>query len=379
MAAAYACGMLLSPRLWFGLGRTFPRAPLLSGLPASLSSAEYLLSPLLLIALILVAASKRPRRYLAASVAVTVLLVVSDQTRLQPWVYQYLALLLVLACVRTWKADDADAATILAASRWVVAALYFWSGVQKLNWSFAHEVMPALLERAGLQLPATYVPYAAMSAAACEALIGVALLLRRTGQAALLLALCMHLAVLSLLVVASHNSVVWAWNVGLMLLDVLLFWRAAVPPARPSATRVSGSRLASHTGKAVFVLCGLAPALSFVGWWDMYLSAALYSGNTAVGVLRVDERVRQRLPAPAQRQMFTTKHGDLMLPFYEWSMAELNVPPYPELRAYRRIVVQLCGYAEDLGGIELIVKGRPSLLDGSYEVKRVGCSELLSR
>lgn len=379
VAGAYVCGMLVTPRLWFGVGRTFPRAPLTGILPASLSAAEYLLSPLLLVALILAAVAARPRRYLAASTVLTVLLVVSDQTRLQPWVYQYLVMLALLACARTTEADETDGAIILAACRLVVAALYFWSGAQKLNWTFAHEVVPELLGRAGLQLPAVcaaYLPVAAVVAAICESLIGVGLLLRRTRRAALVSALVMHLLLLSLLVASSSNSVVWVWNVCMPVLVVLLFWRAADPLVPRGVRQASGSRLAGHACIAALALCCLAPALSFFGWWDAYLSAALYSGNTPVGVLRVDERVRQRLPEPAQRVVFTTKRGELMLPFYEWSMAELNAPPYPEERVYRHLARQLCGPPEDGRELELIVKERPSALDGSYTVTRADCREL---
>ncbi len=49
-----------------------------------------------------------------------------------------------------------------------------------------------------------------------------------------------------------------------------------------------------------------------------------------------------------------------MLPLYEWSMTELNVPPYPEARVYRRLARRLCRYAEDPRELELIVKETPA-------------------
>lgn len=382
VAGAYACGILLSTGLWFSAGRTFPRAPLLSGLPADLSSFDYLLSILLLIALTLAAASRRPRRYLAAVVALTALLVVLDQTRLQPWVYQYLIMLAVLACERPGAADVTTAEPIMAASQLVVATLYFWSGAQKLNWSFGHEVLPGLLEQAGIHLPAAYaayLPVAGIVVAVCEALIGVALLLRRTRQAAVLLALGMHLLVLLMLVAASSNSVVWAWNIGMMFMVVLLFWRFDGRLVYRALVRFRGADASSHVARAVLVVCGLAPALSFAGWWDMYLSAALYSGNTPVGVIRISQRAGERLPVPAQQQMFKTKSGELMLPLYEWSLAELNVPPYPETRVYRQLARRVCEDAEERQEIELIVKERPSPIDGSYAVRRFDCPNLLTR
>src|ERR1700755_573497 len=82
VACAYAFGILLSQGLWFGLERTIPRAPLLNLLPDSVSSHDYLFSVLLLAALALAVALREPRRYLLAAIALTALLVVSDQTRL---------------------------------------------------------------------------------------------------------------------------------------------------------------------------------------------------------------------------------------------------------------------------------------------------------
>ena len=108
----------------------------------------------------------------------------------------------------------------------------------------------------------------------------------------------------------------------------------------------------------------------------MYLSGALYSGNTPVDVVRVDGRVYERLPGVAERQVFTTKGGEQMLPLFEWAMADLNVPPYPETRVYRHIAREVCKLEDGEGRLELIVKERPAILDGSYRVTRTNCAQL---
>lgn len=384
-ACAYASGILLSQGLWFGVGRTIPRAPLLNLLPDPISSLESLFSLLLLAALALAAVKERPRRYLLAAVALTLLLVISDQTRLQPWVYQYLLMLSLLAFVRPGVEGYVDASHVLAANRFVVAALYFWGGVQKLNWSFGHEVFPALFEQAGIKMPAafvSYIPVVGVAVALFEASLGVMLLARRTRRVAVILALCIHLLVLLLLVAAWRNSVVWVWNVSMACMVVLLFRQRKETEATEATLkhnaveRVPSRTHARHLMKVVVILCGLAPALSFAGLWDMYLSAALYSGNTPVAVLHINERVRESLPASAERQVFKTGRGELMLPFHEWSLAELNVPPYPEARAYRQIARRVCETLKDVGEVELIVKERPSLTDGSYAVTRSDCRNL---
>src|SRR5437588_6451706 len=84
VVAAFLCGILISPNLWFGLGRTFPRVPLVSATPAFLAHADLPLSVLLLAALVISIFSKRSR-YAIAVVGFALLLILLDQNRLQPW------------------------------------------------------------------------------------------------------------------------------------------------------------------------------------------------------------------------------------------------------------------------------------------------------
>src|ERR1044072_1428927 len=87
---AFVCGMLMSPHLWFDMGRSFPRAPIV---PSLTLHQDFVISIALVVTLIL-SAIKRP--YLAASVVLAIMLVFLDQARLQPWVYQYAIMLLLL-------------------------------------------------------------------------------------------------------------------------------------------------------------------------------------------------------------------------------------------------------------------------------------------
>lgn len=385
LVGAYICGILFSARLWFGLGRSFPRTPLVSEMPDFLSLAEYVLSLLLLAVLAYSFFSGRPTRYLVSVTILTLLLVVLDLTRLQPWVYQYFLTLTVLAFLKSATTDanqTSVANSILFANQLIVAFLYFWSGIQKLNWSFGNEVLPGLLEWAGIPVPASYLPYMsrmALAFAGGEALIGLALIARRTRRIAVVLAVALHLAVLGLLVIARNNSMVWPWNVAMIIIVVLLFWKFNGPLAEKLVWRPQGSNFTKHLPKAVIVICGLAPALSFVGWWDLNLSGALYSGNAPVPVIHISERIGERLSVTARSQVFKTAQGESMLPVYEWSMAELNVPPYPEMRAFRQVGRPVCAYAENPLEVELIVRERPLLIDGSYTVTRLNCQHLSAR
>jgi uncharacterized membrane protein YphA (DoxX/SURF4 family) len=345
-------------------------------MPAFISSHDYLLSILLLILLILSIFSKHPRRYLVASVALSVFLVLIDQTRLQPWVYQYLIMLTILSAWRPEERDAESARPILAASQLVVAALYFWSGAQKLNWSFAQEVIPALLEPAHINLPSSYLSPIAIAVAVFEMLIGLGLLIPRTRRAAAWLALAMHLAVLSIFIATGRNSAVWPWNIGMITVIALLLWGRDESAVGYVFRRPRALNLADHLPRVAVVICAFLPALSFAGWWDLYLSASLYSGRVPIAVMHIDEGVRDRLPADAREKIFSTVTGELMLPFYEWSLRVLNVPPYPEVRVYRQIASRLCSLTDDQQKNELIIRERPGLSDGSYDVTRIPCAQL---
>jgi len=312
---------------------------------AALPPAEYFLSGLLVAALAALVIAKRPTPYLFAAVGTLVPLVCLDQTRLQPWVYQYLMLLIVLT-LTDWQTGGVRASGhARCLSQLIMAALYFWSGVQKLNITFAREVLPNVLAPLQGVPGATHVPRAALGVALAEALIGCGLLFRRTRGLCVWLAVAMHGLVLGLLVSRDYNSVVWAWNAALAFMVVVLFRRSEASPWRRFVKRGAGDGRA-RLAQVLAVASALLPALSFWGWWDMNLSGALYSGNTAVAVVRVDRQVYEKLPEMAKRQAFTTRSGELMLPLLEWSMAELNVPPYPEARVYRQVAREVCKLAE---------------------------------
>ena len=374
--------MLLSLRLWFGIGRTIPRIPLISVIPHSLWPAEFPLSLLLLAALLLSLFSTRSR-YLVAVVVLTSFLVLLDVTRLQPWVYQYALMITALAFAKLRRVEPNEGmttATIIVANQIIVASLYFWSGVQKLNWTFAHEVWPGLLDDVGFDLHSSLYPYLSRLAifiALLEAVTGVGLLFRRSRQIAIVLAVALHLSVLILLILSGRNTVVWPWNLAMLAIVPILFWRFGDSSARKELWGWRKSAAVNYLPKTVVVLCVLMPAFSFAGWWDLYLSGALYAGNAPVGVVRINDQVQAQISQTAKEQIFKSSSSELMLPLHQWSEVELNVPPFPEVRAYRQLTLQICTRTNNSEGVELIIKSRPHLRDGSYTVIRDDCQTLL--
>jgi hypothetical protein len=369
-------GLLFSLELWFPVSRTFPRVPFVFALPeVMVVPVERLLTAILAVALGLIIFSVRPKFFSATALAALALLIFFDQMRLQPWVYQYLLLLAILALPERKAGNEPAAADqTVAAVQLVIAGLYFWSGIQKLNFTFLHETLPLLLAPLQNLFPAFQPPaLLGLGPALTESLIGIGLLVRKTRNWAVWLAVAMHAGILTLLIAKSHNSIVWVWNAALAAMVVSAFWKtdASILQLR----RTSGRSVT--LAKTIAVAAVLLPVLSFAGFWDMYLSGALYSGNTEVPVIRLNDALAGRLPPKAQGVVFQTKTtGERMLPLFEWSIAELNVPVYPEQRIFKQVARMLCGLTGDQTGVALIVKERPAIFDGSYKVTRTGCAEL---
>ena len=379
LCAAFVGGILFSIELWFPTSRSFPRAPVLFAPPEeSTLHVEWFLSAILVVALILTIVSRRPTLFSVFALIPISVLVAFDQSRLQPWVYQYSLLLGVLA-LHDWRTKDAAvSAHTLSLLQLTVAALYFWSGLQKLNFTFVHEIFPELLAPLRMALPWLPQPTSGLGifVALTEILIGCGLLYSRTRDLFVWLALSMHAVALALLIARGYNSVVWIWNCALMLVVIVLFWRSDVSHGRRGEIRQFQS-LKGKLAAAITLAAALLPILSFWGLWDMYLSGALYSGNTAVGVVKVDPNLSAQLPATAKAQLLQVEStGEEMLPLLEWSMADLNVPVYPEICVYQQVAREICKLATNKNDVELIVKERPTIPSGRYEVTRTSCAHL---
>ena len=356
VAAGMLAGLMLSARLWQN-GRLYPQAPIWDGLKPLAFPFDAVVYAGWLAVLCAVLFTARPARWIAVFLGMAAVLVCFDQSRLQPWFYQYsLMLAAVGVCART--GDAASQFACLNTGRLMVASIYFWSGLQKANPGFREDVFPWLMEpvlrvlpaamHAGLLQIAPVVPL-------LEAGIGVGLLFRRTRSAAVVFALAMHGLILIAIGPLGHNrnSVVWSWNLAMAFFLLLLYWR------QEGFTRRD---LLWPKGpvfqKAVFVLVTLLPAMSFFSLWDNYLSWALYAGNKTDAALYVARAVKDRLPARVQKYAEEDEDGRYEISIFDWSFGEMNVPPYPEARVYRSVAKALCGYAERANEVTLVVESK---------------------
>jgi hypothetical protein len=367
IATAFAAGLLLAPRLFLAT-RAYPRVPVVEGWPPIPAPLDLVVLAALLATLGGVALGSRPRWWAAAAAVLAMVLGADDQSRWQPWFYQYVVMLAALALTR-------EAGETLAAWRAVLVGLYLWSGIQKLNVTFMTHLFPWLVQPVADVLPAGLsrgLTGAWFVVPVMEIAVAAGLLVPRLRSAAVVGALATHVAILGLLGPFAHgtNTVVWPWNLAMAGLAALLFWRS-----ESAATHVLVPRRAGAHAAAL-LLFGVLPALSFSGHWDAYLSGALYSGNLKAGALALTDTVVARLPGPAHQHVTRNQAGASVLDVWEWSMGELAVPSYPEHRVFRAVARDVCRLAERPGDVVLVVFGRPGALTGQRELLRTDCAGL---
>lgn len=370
LALALLCGFLLSPKLWLST-RAYPPAPVAEFLHAPPFPLDYLVFALLLLLLIGIIFRARPRKLIVSFVALVVLLCLCDQTRWQPWCYQYVFMSLALACY-SWRADDEGGReSALDACAFVLAGIYFWSGLQKVNFAFTEELFPSLVEPYVRYLPASFgaasrwvaplVPLAEMG-------VGVGLLSRKFRTQAICLALALHLSVLILFVPVRRNTTVWPWNVAMMCFVVILFWHRQLPTLKQ--TLACKRQVLT---KLAVLLFWVMPVFNFFGYWDAYLSSSLYSGKTMYGYIHISAEVKERLPPVAQSYTRARADGQLFVDVTRWSFGELNIPPYPAERVYKNISNKICAYATQTPQVALELHEEPRLFSRARNVKRYEC------
>jgi hypothetical protein len=340
-------GLLLSAKLWVST-REYPLVPLLDFIPPLPYPLDYLLFGLLGVLLIgiLLFRAQLAGALVVAALVLAVVLVLQDQGRLQPWFYQYYFMLAAVGLSNLGRLSTEGA---LNACRLVVAFTYLWSGLHKAHVSFAEDTYPWLIEPLASHLPsgaASALGHGAYAVPVMEVAIGLGLLVRPLRKPAVVGAILMHSFILFTIGPWGHdwNTVVWPWNVAMVAFNVILFWRVPDNPSFLAVVKPGGSTFRA----VVLILFAFMPALNFIGLWDSYLSANLYSGSTEEGY------VYARDDSSWTRTRITKK-----------ALEEINAPAYPEERVYKKVFADMwCENTPLLPKPFLVVYGRPQIFSG---------------
>ena len=322
----------------------------------------------LVAALLLAAFNYRRALSLRAAAVMTGVLVLLDQSRMQPWVYEYWLLVVVLSFAGS-RAPARRIEGILMTCRLILIALYFWSAIQKMNITFMTHTWPELC--AGLANTtqfANVLSRAGWVAAVAELALAAALLSNRSRRIAVAAAVTMHIVIVLMLAAEGENAVVWPWNATMAALTVFLF----------AGNRMEGLAVVRGDGSlrhlTVVIVVGMLPVLSLFGRWDAYLSAALYSGNTLQAVVIVPRKNLSHLP-PLVKNNTWQRSEPMFIDINRWSYDELNVPAYPSERVMKAVGGDICRHYSPDGILQIL--GRPNWLSGERTRSSYDCSALI--
>jgi hypothetical protein len=363
LALGLISGFLLSPKLWLS-GRSYPLTPVWDLLPDVPPPFDAIWLGAMLALLLAIVVRPQSRWLIGALILLAAASALLDQSRWQPWFYQYLAMFVALALANWAREKQQAQEAALNACRLILVATYVWSGVHKMNAAFVLEIYPWVVRPLLSVLPQSLWPLLHQMVyivPLVEVGVGAGLLLRPTRPLAIGAATAMHLFLLVMLGPAGRNwnSIVWPWNLAMIGMVLVLFWQTpAVTPRSIVWPR------GFFYARIVLVFFGVLPGLHLVGLWDAYLSAALYSGNTLDGHIRVSVAQRNRLPA-AVRPDLKLKDAHLQIDLASWSLRELNAPAYPARRVYRHIAQTLATRSDPPLELILVIDERPDWRTGA--------------
>ncbi|MFK7806731.1 MAG: hypothetical protein AB8F74_02920, partial [Saprospiraceae bacterium] len=260
--------LFLTEQLWWSLDRSFPTVPVFSFLP---TLNNFWWSELLpwgfVIALLGAIVFVDKKVVIWSVVLLATALIVLDVNRLQIWIYQWLSMLLVVVLLENWKQRK-------IVFQFMLIALYFWSGFNKLNFSYVTHSFPWLMEGFEITKVLAANPILALATAALEIVIAIGFLFRKTHKLSLGLAVGMHLLILLILGPWGHNwnYPVWPWNAAMIALVYILFFNE----------NFTGFKSFWNIGlfpKIIFFIWGIFPLGNTLELWDEQLSFKMYSGT----------------------------------------------------------------------------------------------------
>lgn len=364
-----ALGLLSSYKLWLN-DRFYPLSPVADFIPVLSPPFDLLL--FLSVIILITVIPFYPRKHLFYSFFLLVIyLLFQDQSRLQPWFYQYLFLMGAIAWYEH-KPNRGRGISALASCQTILIGIYLWSGLHKLNYTYLFETFEWLMGPALEIFPfleSLSLPFLATISAFIEfgAAIGLAFCTTRKYGAYILIA--MHIFIL--LIVSplglNYNNVVWPWNFCFALLVMILFLG---PQTEFSYSRIFIPGNLYHS--IVLVLFLMIPFLNFFNSWDHFPSASLYSGKKPYAKIHVTDPVKEQFPVKVKSEFSPFNE----LSIQDWSFTELNVPNYPQSRIYKHIFRQLCDYQKQKFGLVLESYNTADLLTGKRNKNTYFCHEL---
>lgn len=348
----------LSWPLWLD-GADFPRVPFLRRWPGAPAWCSRAALAAILGTLALASTGRGWRWALSVGLILIGVEVLGDQSRLQPWAYQFglVGFGLVVA----------PGARSLRLARIYAISLYAYSGLSKLDASFLRELGPTFLA-AGLAplgispagWPRGFEVAAILAMPAWEVAVAAGLCSVRWRRLALGGAVVQHAALLAILGPwgLGHSPNVLVWNAAMIVEDCLLFW----PAPAPASGRSWAGRVA---GVVVLGVAAIWPAVERLGLCDSWPGHALYASHSERVEIFVPEEDAGRFPGPIRRRLGPADFGGWRrLDLTGWSRDIRGVPVYPQARVGLGIAHGLGALPGGSRPVRVVLWGRANARDG---------------
>lgn len=272
----------------------------------------------------------------------TVVLILLDQHRFQPWAYQFVLFATIMANCRERLATRL--------MRWIVVSIYVYSAISKFDYQFLHSLGPQFLSTLTGFVGLASHDWSANSQAWIAALfplgelvVGIGLLVSQTRRVAVFAAIGLHLLLLLILGPwgLAHQPGVLVWNLYFMAQAWLLF--AEHKAIEVPATDDTSWRAAEYLCCCVTGVVIAFPVSESLGYCDHWAAWELYSPRSSRVQVAIHDSVLDRLPQNIQRQLGPGNDENDWRQLYvdRWSLESLAVPIYPEDRFQLGIALAL--------------------------------------
>ncbi len=340
-------GMLLFATTWrlWTPETVFPQIPFFASLTAIPAWLDWLVFPVTIITLLVACTVQRERVWrrsmMVFAIAATVLILL-DQHRFQPWAYQLVVFAVILANCRQ--------STATQLMRWIVASIYVYSAISKIDYQFLHSLGPDFLTTLTGFVGITTENWSNQTQVFVSSLfplgelcIGMGLLFQRTRRVAVFAAVVSHVLLLLILgpLGLDHRPAVLIWNIFFIVQAWMLFAKTA----NDGESETMSPRFTIYEWSC-YAITGVAvafPITELLGYCDHWPAWELYSPRNSRSFVAIHESAIDRLPEQIQQELAPPQEDNpwRQLHLDRWSLNSLDVPIYPEDRFQTAIALAI--------------------------------------
>ncbi len=295
---------------------------------------------LVLIVSLFFTALNRSRVWLILSVVSIITLIFLDQTRLQPWVYIYIAM---LVCLAIGYGNRQSEDILLSCVQVICIGVYLWSGIHKINAGFLDNTFKLILETLFFikNRDLSVIKKFGYLIPTLEIICGLSLFFSRTRTVGICISIALHLAILVFVgpLGINRNQIVIPWNVAMIPIVFISFYKTENDIFRWDNT----SKL-KIVKLIIFILFWVMPFFNFLSLWDSYLSFSLYSDKVNKYFIAIEQTEINKIDKRLNSYFVELPNlrGGNLIEVDKWAMSDLNVPFYPEDRVFKQLSESFC-------------------------------------